>query len=112
MCENAKFCENLKSTFDKAKNIFSTCPDGTVVLSENQSESIFKFGNELVSDKNIYLSIILKSVNNNYLQPLTDVVACSSILKSIWDLYNLDCRIKWPNGHAIRWRYNAFKKLL
>ena len=91
--------DNLNSTFAKAKNIFSTCPDGTVVLSENQSECILRFGNEWLCspDKNIYLSIILKSINNNYLIPLTDVVACSSILKSIEELYNLDCRIKWPN---------------
>ncbi|NLA13717.1 MAG: biotin--[acetyl-CoA-carboxylase] ligase [Tissierellia bacterium] len=91
--------DNLNSTFAKAKNIFSTCPDGTVVLSENQSECILRFGNEWLCspDKNIYLSIILKSINNNYLVPLTDVVACSSILKSIEELYNLDCRIKWPN---------------
>ena len=82
--------DNLNSTFAKAKNIFSTCPDGTVVLSENQSECILRFGNEWLCspDKNIYLSIILKSINNNYLIPLTDVVACSSILKSMGELYN------------------------
>jgi BirA family biotin operon repressor/biotin-[acetyl-CoA-carboxylase] ligase len=95
--------DNLNSTFAKAKNIFSTCPDGTVVLSENQSECILRFGNEWLCspDKNIYLSIILKSINNNYLIPLTDVVACSSILKSMGELYNLDCKIKWPNDILI-----------
>ena len=66
--------DNLNSTFVKAKNIFATCPDGTVVLSEDQSECILRFGNEWVCmpNKNIYLSIILKSVNNNYLLPLID----------------------------------------
>ena len=95
--------DNLNSTLAKAKNIFATCPDGTVVLSENQSECILRFGNEWVCspDKNIYLSIILKSVNNNYLLPLTDVVGCSSVLSSIEELYNLDCRIKWPNDILI-----------
>ena len=95
--------DSLNSTFAKAKNIFSTCPDGTVVLSENQSESVLRFGNEWVCfpDKNIYISIILKSVNNNYLLPLIDTVGCSSILKSIFDLYNLDCKIKWPNDIII-----------
>lgn len=95
--------DNLNSTFAKAKSIFATCPDGTVVLSENQSECTLRFGNEWVClpDKNIYLSIILKSVNNNYLLPLMDVVGCSSILNSILDLYNLTCIIKWPNDILI-----------
>jgi BirA family biotin operon repressor/biotin-[acetyl-CoA-carboxylase] ligase len=95
--------DNLNSTFAKAKNIFATCPDGTVVLSENQSECVSRFGNEwfCFPDKNIYLSIILKSVNNNYLLPITDVVGCSSILSSIEELYNLDCRIRWPNDILI-----------
>lgn len=95
--------DNLNSTFAKAKSIFATCPDGTVVLSENQSECILRFGNEWVCmpDKNIYLSIILKSVYNNYLLPLTDAAGCTSIVKSISDLYNLDCKIKWPNDILI-----------
>jgi BirA family biotin operon repressor/biotin-[acetyl-CoA-carboxylase] ligase len=94
--------DNLNSTFAKAKNIFASCPDGTVILSEDQSECILRFGNEWFCwpDKNIYLSIILKSVNN-YLLPLTDVVGSSSILGSIEELYDLDCRIKWPNDILI-----------
>jgi len=95
--------DNLDSTYAKAKNIFASCPDGTVVLSENQSECILRFGNEwlCMPDKNIYLSIILKSVNNNYLLPLTDMVGCSSILGSIEDLYDLNCTIRWPNDILI-----------
>ena len=95
--------DNLNSTFAKAKNIYSSCPDGTVILSENQSECILRFGNVWLCspEKNIYLSIILKSVNNRYLLPLTEVVACSSLLESIEELYGLDCRIKWPNDILI-----------
>ncbi len=93
----------LDSTFAKAKNIFATCPDGTVVLAEDQSECALRFGNEwlCIPDKNIYLSIILKSVYNNYLLPLTDAVACSSVCKSINDLYGLDSKVKWPNDIII-----------
>ena len=96
--------DNLNSTYAKAKNIFASCPDGTVVLSENQSECTLRFGNEwlCLPEKNIYLSIILKSVNNNYLLPLTDVVGCSSILSAIEDLYDLNCTIKWPNDILIK----------
>lgn len=96
--------DSLNSTFTKAKSIFATCPDGTVILSENQSECIVRFGNEWVCfpDKNIYLSIILKSVNNNYLLPLIDAVGCSAICKSVMDLYSLNCKIKWPNDIFIK----------
>ncbi len=95
--------DSLNSTFSKAKNIFASCPDGTVVLSEDQSECTLRFGNEwsCMPDKNIYLSIILKSVYNNYLVPLTDAAGCTSIVKSITDLYNLSCKIKWPNDILI-----------
>ncbi len=95
--------DSLNSTFSKAKNIFATCPDGTVILSEDQSECTLRFGNEwsCMPDKNVYLSIILKSVYNNYLLPLMDAAGCTSIAKSITDLYNLNCKIKWPNDILI-----------
>lgn len=98
--------DNLNSTHSKARSIFSTCPDGTVVLAEDQSKCQIRFGKEWVClpDKNIYLSIILKSVNNNDLLPLIDVIGCSSIHKSIGDLYDLDSKIKWPNDILINSR--------
>jgi biotin-(acetyl-CoA carboxylase) ligase len=40
-------------------------------------------------------------VTENYLLPLMDLVGCSSVLKSVEDLYGLDCRIKWPNDILI-----------
>lgn len=91
--------DDLDSTVMKAKNIFARCPDGTVILSENQSKCALSFGNEWICfpDKNIYFSIILKAVYNKHLLPLIDAVACSCICKSIEDLYKLDCKIKWPN---------------
>lgn len=94
---------NLNSTLAKAKNIFATCPDGTVVLAENQSECILRFDNEWICrpDENIYLSIILKSVYNNYLVPLTDAAGCTSLVKAVADLYGLKCSIKWPNDILI-----------
>jgi BirA family biotin operon repressor/biotin-[acetyl-CoA-carboxylase] ligase len=94
--------DSLDSTLTKAKNIFASCPDGTIILAEDQSESLRPAGEWFCSpDKNIYLSIILKSVTENYLLPLMDLVGCSSVLKSVEDLYGLDCRIKWPNDILI-----------
>ncbi|HHZ03283.1 MAG TPA: biotin--[acetyl-CoA-carboxylase] ligase [Tissierellia bacterium] len=94
--------EELDSTKAKAKSIFSTCPDGTLVLSENQSNCEVRFGKKWIClpGENIYLSIILKSFNNNLL-PLIDVVGCSSIHKSVINLYGIDCKIKWPNDILI-----------
>jgi len=103
--------DSLNSTLAKAKNIFASCPDGTVILSENQSDPLrsgeqWPYG----SGNNIYLSIILKSVNSDQLLPLIDLVGCSSLLKSAEELYGLDCRIKWPNDVIINGRSFSFAK--
>ncbi|MFA9422619.1 MAG: hypothetical protein ACERLG_03515, partial [Sedimentibacter sp.] len=59
--------DDLTSTYMKSKSIFNTCPDGTVVLCENQSKCTIRFGNKWLckEDKNIYLSIILKPCGKN-----------------------------------------------
>ncbi|NLJ57447.1 MAG: biotin--[acetyl-CoA-carboxylase] ligase [Tissierellia bacterium] len=95
---------DLNSTYAKAKSIFEGCPDGTVVLSESQSNC--DIGNEWnsIPNKNINFSIILNSVNNNSLIPLMDLVGCSSVHKSILELYNLESKIKWPKDMLINGR--------
>jgi ABC-2 type transport system ATP-binding protein len=48
--------DSLDSTLTKAKNIFASCPDGTIILAEDQSESLRPAGEWFCSpDKNIYL---------------------------------------------------------
>lgn len=101
----------LNSTLAKAKNIFASCPDGTVILSENQTEPSRSASQwPYVSDKNIYLSIILKSVTSDQVLPLMGVAGCSSVLKSAENLYGLDCRIKWPNDVIINGKSFSYTK--
>lgn len=96
--------DSLMSTYAKAKNIFGTCPDGTVVLSENQSKCTLRFGNEWIcqEDKNIYLSIILKPSGKNLITSKFDVIGCSSVLEGIAETCGLKCKIKWPNDIMVR----------
>lgn len=89
----------LTSTYAKSKSIFSTCPDGSVVLSEHQSKWNIRRGNEWICypEKNIYLSIILKPSVNNHLISRYDVIGCASLFDALNELYSMDCKIKWPN---------------
>lgn len=95
--------DTLNSTYSKAKSIFYTCPDGAVVLSENQSKWNVRMGKEWTCypKKNIYLSIILKSMANNHLTSKFDVIGCASICEAINNLCSIECKIKWPNDIII-----------
>lgn len=96
--------DSLKSTYAKAKNIFGTCPEGTVVLSENQSKCTLRFGNEWIcqEDKNIYLSIILKPSGKNFITSKFDIIGCSSVLEGVAETCGLQCKVKWPNDILMR----------
>jgi BirA family biotin operon repressor/biotin-[acetyl-CoA-carboxylase] ligase len=92
--------DELKSTYIKAKSIFNSCPDGTVILCENQTNCIIGFGNEWHSfpEKNVYLSIILKSNTLKYMASRYEIIAAASICKSVEYIFNnLECNFKWPN---------------
>ncbi|HAQ40340.1 MAG TPA: biotin--[acetyl-CoA-carboxylase] ligase [Clostridiales bacterium] len=95
--------DSLASTYSKAKNIFGTCPDGAVVLSEDQSKWNIRMGNEWICypEKNIYLSIIFKPLANNHLISKFDVIGCASLCDALNSLYDIDCKIKWPNDILI-----------
>lgn len=92
--------DELASTNAKAKSIFDTCPDGTVILSENQSDCRVRFKNKWYSNpyKNIYLSIILKPKTNNYSIPKFEIMAAASVFQAVSHICGeLPCEIKWPN---------------
>lgn len=96
--------DSLDSTYIKSKNIFSTCPDGAVVLSENQSKWCIRMGKEWVCypDKNIYLSIILKPLVNNHLTSKYDIIGCASLCEALNELYSIESKTKWPNDILIK----------
>lgn len=96
--------DELNSTLSKAKSIFSTCPNGTVILSENQSKFKVRFGRQWssCSDKNIYLSIILKPVLENFMVSKFETIASSAVCQSVSYMFNnIDCKTKWPNDILI-----------
>lgn len=98
--------DRITSTYLKAKNIMATCPEGTVVLSENQDKWCLRMGREWVCipDENIYLSIILKPLVNNHLTPIYDAIGCVCVCQALNKLYNLNFKIKWPNDVIINER--------
>lgn len=96
--------DELNSTVIKAKNIFDTCPDGTVVISENQTKFKIRFGREWSSypDKNIYLSIILKPMLEKYMISKFEVIASASVCESVNYMFkDIECKTKWPNDICI-----------
>lgn len=98
--------DSLVSTYVKAKSIFSTCPDGSVVLAEDQDKWNIRMGREWICypEKNIYLSIILKPLANNHLISKYDVIGCTALCKALNELYDIECKIKWPNDIIINGR--------
>lgn len=92
--------DELNSTVAKAKSIFDKCPNGTVILSENQSKCKIRFGREWSSfpDKNIYLSIILKPELEKYMISKFETIALSAVCESVSYMFNnMECKTKWPN---------------
>lgn len=96
----------LNSVYLKSKNIFGTCPDGAVILTENQTKWNVRMGKQwqCYPDKNIYLSIILKPQENNHLVSIYDVIGCSSICGALKYMYEIECKTKWPNDIIINGR--------
>ena len=96
----------LNSTYSKSKNIFGTCPDGAVILAENQTKWNVRMGRgwQCYPDKNIYLSIILKPKATNHLISIYDVIGCSSICSALKTMYEIECKIRWPNDIIINGR--------
>lgn len=92
--------DELASTNAKAKSIFDTCPDGTVILSESQSDCRVRFKNKWYSNpcQNIYLSIIIKPKTNSYSIPQFEIMAAASVFRAVSHICkDLLCEIKWPN---------------
>ena len=98
--------DTLNSVYLKSKNIFGTCPDGAVILTENQTKWNVRMSKEWLCfpDKNIYLSIILKPKATEHLISIYDVIGCSSIFSALETMYEtkwMECKIKWPNDIII-----------
>ena len=93
--------ENCLSTNSHAKELLAKSKplEGTVIITDNQTDGRGQFGNSWQSEagQNIALSAILYpklSVNQQFYLSKAASLACVNALKSIT---NLDFEIKWPN---------------
>lgn len=88
----------LTSTNDKCKEIYKNVPDGTVVISDTQTNGRGKQDRQWYSPLGgIYLSIIIKPEKNIFNDlnklPLVTAVSLCQTLKSL----GINTYIKWPN---------------
>lgn len=88
--------EEIKSVSDKAKHISTNCPEGMVVLTENQTNGKVELSKPSKTQKyrSILLGIILKS-NQDCLLKFTNIIV-ASVSKSFEEL-NIDNKIKYPD---------------
>lgn len=80
----------VNSTIDKAMDF----PENSVIVADLQLKGKGRFKRSWSSSKGgIYLSIVLESLNPQYLT----FIAAISAQKAIKDICNIDTIIKWPN---------------
>lgn len=90
--------DNLLSTFDKAKDISKTCPEGTVILAESQNKCELRYKKEWISyiNEGIFMSIIIKPTEKNLNLSTFDMICLASIFDTMSN-YNIMSSVKWPN---------------
>ncbi len=90
--------ESLSSIHTKAKNISENCPNGMLVLAENQDDIKLKNSRQWYcqNTQNLFMSIILK--NNKDCTTEIIQIANAAVCESLLQIDNsLNCHIKWPN---------------
>mgnify|MGYP005854140893 CR=1 FL=1 len=93
----------VDSTNDVAKQLaLQGAPEGTAVISEIQRKGRGRKGREWFSPKGgVWMSVILRpKVDPSQAAPIT-LIAGLAVAKTLSKLYNLECRLKWPNDVLI-----------
>jgi len=93
----------VDSTNDVAKQLAANgAPEGTVVISEIQRKGRGRKEREWFSPKGgVWMSIILRpKVSPPRASSLT-LIAGLAVAKTLSELYNLECKLKWPNDVLI-----------
>lgn len=90
--------ETLESTMDKAKKFAEDgAPEGTVVITEEQTAGRGRFDRSWISDsrKDLLFSVVFRpdTVQAPYINMAAALSVCSTVGKST----GLDASIKWPN---------------
>lgn len=98
--------DKIDSTMNYAKKIAEEgCPEGTVVIAEQQTKGHGRFNRMWISDRGgLYFSIILKPELTISKLPLLTLVASAIVAETISKLYSLKPETKWPNDVLINGR--------
>ncbi|MBI4777756.1 biotin--[acetyl-CoA-carboxylase] ligase [Candidatus Desantisbacteria bacterium] len=91
--------EEVSSTQDILRTlILSGSPEGTIVLSETQTEGRGRLGREWVSPEGgLWFSIVLIPPFGPEAAPQITLLAALSIVQAVSDIVGLTASIKWPN---------------
>lgn len=95
--------KEVDSTNDVAKRLaLGGAPEGTVVISEMQRKGRGRKEREWFSPKGgVWMSLILRpKIGPSQIAPLT-LVAGLAVAKTLSRLYDLKCKLKWPNDVLI-----------
>lgn len=78
-------------------------PDGTVVISDQQTAGRGRLGRVWVSPPgvNIYMSVLLRPAIPPAEAPLCTLAAAAALTRAVRGLYGLAASIKWPNDMLI-----------
>ena len=94
------YFDHINSTMDMATGLgLKGAPEGTIILSEAQSQGRGRMGREWHSPKykGIYLSLVLKPAILPNQAPILTLLSAVSICEAVKELTGLDVKIKWPN---------------
>ncbi|MDO5707787.1 MAG: biotin--[acetyl-CoA-carboxylase] ligase [Andreesenia angusta] len=95
----------IDSTNEEIKRIYSNSPEGTVVVTEYQTEGKGRLGRRWISPdgRGIYFSILLKPNIQPFESPKITQITAAAVAKTIIDL-GIDAKIKWPNDIVVNGR--------
>jgi BirA family biotin operon repressor/biotin-[acetyl-CoA-carboxylase] ligase len=92
------FRREVGSTNALARQIAESAQDGTIVLSEVQTEGKGRLSRSWSSPSGgVWMSIILKPQIPLALAPRINMGAAVAVVRAVEGLYGLKLRIKWPN---------------
>ena len=95
------YFDQIDSTNRKAKELAPSCPNGTVIIAERQSEGRGRMGRDWYSPRGgIWFSVILKpDISPDHIYRLT-LVAGLAVAEVLVDM-GISAQIKWPNDIII-----------
>ena len=102
MGHNIHFYEEVESTNDTAKKFVDDAVEGTVIIAEHQTAGRTRKRAEWISPKGgIYMTIILRPEVTLLEASKLTIVTGVAIAKTLYDKFNINVGIKWPNDLLI-----------